>query len=81
MNEKKEEDYIHKIQEIVGTEYNVKESSSTGDIQVLSKGVVVFRVYQSVVRNGKPYIVKLDMKEHKVISRKVAEGLGLELVG
>lgn len=78
---RKEEEYIPKIQEIVGTEYNVKESSSTGDVQVRSNSVVVFRIYQSVVRDGNPYIVKLDVGEHRETASKIAEELGLELVG
>lgn len=81
MGMSREEEFIPRIQEIVGTKYSVDESRTTGDIQVRSGTVVVFRVYQSMVRSGNPHIVKLDMKEHKKISEKVAEGLELELVG
>lgn len=80
MSNEKTEDIIPRIQEFVGEDYTVEESSSTGDIQVRNRGVVVSRIYQSVVRDGKPYIVKLDVKEHKEILEKVAKGLGLELV-
>ncbi len=81
MNEKKDEDSISRIQESVGEDYMVEESNSTRDIQVRSRNVVIFRIYKSLVRDGKPYILKLDVKEHKEISEKVAEELGLELVG
>ena len=80
-NRRTAEDIIPKIQEIVGKKYNVEESNSTGDIQVRSRGVVIFRIYQSIFRRGNPHIVKLDVREHKKISEKVAEGLELELVG
>lgn len=80
-NRRGAEDIIPKIQDIVGKKYNVEESNMTGDIQVRSKGVVIFRIYQSTFRRGNPHILKLDVKKHKKISEKVAEGLEMELVG
>ena len=79
MNEKKDEDFISRIQESVGEDYMVEESNSTGDIQVRNRDVVVFRIYQSLVRDGKPYILKLDVEEHREISERVAKELGVEL--
>lgn len=79
MNEKKAEDFIPKVQEIVGDKFEVNKAFATGTLQVLKNNVVLFRIYQSMYRDGKPFILKVDVKDYKKIALKVAKELELEV--
>lgn len=80
MDERKAEDFIPKVQEIVGEKFEVKKASLTGTLQVLKDGTVLFRIYQSMSRDGSPFILKVDVENYRKIAVKVGDELKLELV-
>lgn len=80
MDEKKAEDFIPRVQEILGKGYTVEKANLTGSLKAIKNDKVIFRIFQSMTREHNAFVVRLDERNYRGTAEKVSKELGLELV-